>query len=1111
VASVTPFLPALGPGLPDLAESGQWHAEDIFALRQLSGALKVGRTNSDFVATTSIPDLWAQPLSFLSVWRDRHHPQFAQVRAEWRGMLAVLGLADVLDLGTRVVALDLDELRQHPWAAGHQAPPGMNRNLMEILAEFCPNIRLSERQSWKRLGLIATRENKPLTLIVPTNLVCPAREYYAALPDAVTWRDPDTRRLTDPVASDRLSAAKAIALAAFIDHVNRSLEAIPRELGGEIDNDLFGALREALVQYLTDVRRLGPIRWTGIQQAFSVSAMPARLANIPFGFVTQAVKPGPSPAEPLSDAIMRSRSDVAGAEGAVFIHRDLAKMLGRAPDDFRIWGPYSLTDVLETKAIERTVLQQAASAGYAVLRSDDLFTDVFIEVEEAKARAHPESAIDCLLPLRSEVLRYLEPHRLRESLRVNREHGTIKVELDIALHDAAGQALSYTATKTYAGSQIRRALLPAALVTWPDFASPHWKRHFIFYFSEGSAPRPQRAVSARLFSGASVRGDAGVDSAIRYQVSGGGEVGIFCLDHRVEALCCDVHDARGVLQEAGLLLLEGVPEAVALSDRWEVAVDFGTTNTSIHYLHVRDDGAAPQEMQFKPRLAHPIGRSVLTNAILHSRFLRHHAEDAPTTIPFLSMLEESKEAQQQEQQIEVAPLIRQRVHFVRNVGATLDELKDRQSAVRFGLKWSDDPKQRKLLEAYLSQVCMQSLAELVAQGADPAAVTWSFSQPGSFSASHARAFNDICKRSMAWARVAENGAKIAEPKVRLESEAAALYFVRHRDQGVGFGETVFTLDIGGQTTDICLWHQRHLLWQTSVRFAGQHILIDYLKHHPEARAKVVRGPTRDEILRRLEEIGELREDATLTQALEVVVNSDLFDKSFELTQDPDLQQVAELSLAGLLYYLGMMVQHLSNRANLPAHIPALAAPLDVRICLGGRGSLLFKSVADQRELYKQYFSKVSGFEVRNLDFHMSLHPKHEVSFGMLAPREGAGKFVLDKTYDRCVLGESLQIDGKIRNGLDVLATEDLDKQWSVTSLQQFEKFLEVYAGVFRRALTLSDRVRSDLINRVEPEIQDLKSVLQSDLQQHVNRVGSAEPVFMFPLRRFVSSRIRAGG
>jgi hypothetical protein len=135
---------------------------------------------------------------------------------------------------------------------------------MNILAAFCPTTQLSSRQSWTRLGLIATRDDEPLALVVPTNLVCPAREYHRFLPTSVTWRDPESGRLIDPLASGRLSAAKAIALATFLDHVNRSLERLPRELGGEIDNELFGVLREALAQYLADVNRLAPVQRGGV-------------------------------------------------------------------------------------------------------------------------------------------------------------------------------------------------------------------------------------------------------------------------------------------------------------------------------------------------------------------------------------------------------------------------------------------------------------------------------------------------------------------------------------------------------------------------------------------------------------------------------------------------------------------------------------------------------------------------------------------------------------------------------------------------------------------------------------------------------------------------------
>jgi len=1117
MARVISYLPTLGTGLPDLAEPGQWQRDDVFALRQLSRALKVGKTNSDFIATTSIPDLWAQPLSFLAVWRDRHHPWFKKVRAEWRGMLAVLGLAEVLGLDLKVIDLNLAELRQHPWAAGHQAAPGMNRNLMQILAEFCPNLQLSNRQSWTRLGLIATREYKPLALVVPTIFVAPAREYYRFLPKLVSWRDPDSGRLIDPVASG-LTAAKAIALAAYLDHVSRRFNALPTELGGELDNELYGLLREALAEYVSDVSQHAAVAGTHVQDSFTVGALAARAGNIPFAFVTQAVVPPTTDSRPgfPSDALLPARSEIAGIKGAVVVHPEIATMLQKASDDFRILDPYSLTDFLQSKAIESTVIQRAQSAGYEVLKSDDLFTDLFTEVEYADAPAHPRSAAECLLPLRAEVLRFVKPDELRAGLRITREYGNVTVELDLPLRDRSGNEIRYTASKTYSGEQIRRVQLPGALVTWPDFVSDQWKRHFIFYYAERTSPRPRLAISPRLFAQASQGSGA---SPVKYQAMGGAEVGIFSLDHRAEALSCEVQDAGGSMQEAGLLLLGSVSAVSAQDEPREIAVDFGTTNTSIHSLRRTGALASPQPMSFLPRLTHPIGRSEFTNALLQDRFLRTREEKdgkpVPTRIPFLSMLEEPKEMSQagqlldpdaqSGQQVQVAPLVRQRVHYVRNVSSTLTDLAEANSNIRFALKWSEGPKQRKWLEAYLGQVCMQSLAELVARGADPRRVTWLFSEPGSFSASHAQAFTEICRRATAWACGVEEAASMPAPQMRLESEAAALYFVRHPDQQVGFGRTVFTLDIGGQTTDICLWHDQRLLWQTSVRFAGQHILIDYLKYHPEARSQVMTGPARDNILQQLRALDGSVDDPTMTQALEVAVNSDLFDAELEISQLPGLQKVAQLGLAGLLFYLGMVVQHLLRETKY------LTPPLqDVRFCLGGRGSLIFKSVVAHRTLYRSYFSQVSQLQLANLSFHMSRDPKHEVSFGMLVPREGAGEFVVDDTYDRCILGETIAVGAEAKDGLDVLATQDLDKPWSVLSLPRFEEFLNVYAKTFQHPVALNDEERHDLINRVESEVRDLRSGLRKDREQLVDRVGSAEPVFISPLRTFVRTMIRAG-
>ena len=51
-----------------------------------------------------------------------------------------------------------------------------------------------------------------------------------------------------------------------------------------------------------------------------------------------------------------------------------------------------------------------------------------------------------------------------------------------------------------------------------------------------------------------------------------------------------------------------------------------------------------------------------------------------------------------------------------------------------------------------------------------------------------------------------------------EAQASAVYFVRFKD--LTTREHSIILDIGGATTEISHWHQRELLWEDSVKFAG---------------------------------------------------------------------------------------------------------------------------------------------------------------------------------------------------------------------------------------------------------------------------------------------------
>jgi hypothetical protein len=1101
VASIIPFLPPLRSGLPDLTTNGKWEPDVALALRQLSGALDLRGTRSDVLATTSIPDLWAQPLSFLSAWRDPSHLWFARARGEWRGLLAIMALPEPerADLGIQVIYIDLAELRRNPWDFSEGGRPTMAGNLMAILAEFCPKARLNSNQSWTRLGLIAMRD-RVRALIVPANLICPAREYHLNLPKEIDWRDEESGRLIDPCVSGRLSSARATALAVYLDHLISSVEGMPILRPDEtIDRELYGSVRDALTEYLGDVHRmLSAKRGVGRPPEFAIQPLRQELAQLPQGFLAQVVAPVANHrAEPFSDALLAARTDLAvGLKGAAVFGPGIAKMLGRHPDDFRIWGPFSESDVLRSSSLRQLAAEQAAEDGYDLLTVSDLFTETLVELNGGDATGHPASARNCLLPLDPRVLQFFNPDSLRSRLRIQREGNTVQVQLDLTLLNSDRTPRVYTARKTFSEGTIRRVKPPTVLVTWPNFSSEHWKHHYVFHSSEKDELHPRQAISARTLSSPLRFPNSSWGPSPRvFMGSDGDEIGFLRIDHRPEALLCEIreHDASEI---AGLVLLDAVPNVVADEQRWQIGVDFGTTNTSIHYLQQGIRAGHPSPMNFSRRLTAPIGGNTDLRKIESQR---NFVPDDDIAIPFLSILEERSGARASGHE----PIIGQRVHYVRMIAETLSGFtrRDKDREMFLDLKWSRDRSNLSRVEAYLSQICMQSLAELVAMGAHPSNVEWSFSQPGSFSSLRSNEFSEVYDRVIHFALGVAASEQIPAAKLRLESEAAALYFLR-RD-GISLGNTAFTLDVGGQTTDICLWHDRRLLWQTSVRFAGQHILIPYLVSHRNAVCDSLRKRCN---LEGIEELLGQVEQTKLTQGLEVIVNSEFFQRAFDLgapsPDDPILQELdklAEFSLAGLLYYLGLVARHLTTAGRLPSTLE------DVRICLGGRGSLIFKSVTDAHDQFGEYFARVSELAIGNLTFHTSREPKHEVSFGMLIPRGGAGGVDFSAPYQACILGEEIEIGdrGRIKRALEVLENGDEESTWRVRSLPQFNAFLDLYRRMFRRPPLIEGKRRKDLISRVDNGIADLRESLNNDRNRRAMHIERAEPIFIVPLRELV--------
>src|SRR5436190_9002774 len=153
--------------LPSLR--GAWHPVGADVL----GA--IGKGLSADIATeqiNSIPDVWARLLLFEMALFDVNHSLHDQVLAEWRGLLAVLALKDILNL-TEITVDNVDLT-----VARNQRDVVLHNALIKLL----PNSSPFPDTSWKSMFVFATH-GKPFGITSPTTLVATATSYsYVELP-----------------------------------------------------------------------------------------------------------------------------------------------------------------------------------------------------------------------------------------------------------------------------------------------------------------------------------------------------------------------------------------------------------------------------------------------------------------------------------------------------------------------------------------------------------------------------------------------------------------------------------------------------------------------------------------------------------------------------------------------------------------------------------------------------------------------------------------------------------------------------------------------------------------------------------------------------------------
>jgi hypothetical protein len=1077
-----PILPKLrvDHNVKSLTEAGKWDLRDQDSLRKLSDGLNVDKVETEI---SSIPDMWARPILFEMALINREHVLYERIRGEWRGVLAMLGLKEVLGLsGLTASAITIPNLP--PSKDGeHETSPVNQRDFMLTLAKLLPKASLAGDTTWQTL-YVFLYNNRPFAMTSPSTLVATASDYLNRISNLeVKWFD--GTYLKDPVPF--LSHTEKEILSGWIANLITALGRHPA-----IDLERWNGIAGELKDF---ARALGPGNSKLGSSAFGIHGEQAGI----FRFLD---KPAEGKIERSSHVKLIPSETRSPEKPLLVVDKGIAEQWQTAPQNVTVHGA-------QTLATARIRVNDAE-----VWKKEDFFTKKLFVISQQNAFRHTSgnghrsltlpggtSLVTPILPLNSKLLQYLTAEILADRVRWDQTPEGLQIHLLLRLSgpdpdDQNGQTIELT--KSYRREDIYTLDNVPILEVWPNFKAPDWKAYYTCYSTDDASS----TFTARPFAVSPI-----VSSEV--QLQGRARRLYWCTEEYPEAIVChatipNVESKQMEKHEGGLLLLAQPNSTQARDLAYKVGVDFGAASTSVC---ARFADGEPDLVKFKNRNVSITASGERAQAELFNFFLPSVETDMPVLSFFQSF--DNNDGQQ------LRPFMHGHIYLLPGVG----NLDPNQKGMAFDLKWSSEDRHRRMVKAFLGQLCLQTLAELKDGGA--ASVTWSFSYPTAFSEEQLEGFPTI------WEQVTKECEGLTGLKrnpgipnyknlKQTESVATALFFQNKLHAATQLG-TIF-MDIGGSTSDISLWKNKRAVWQTSVLFAGRNLFSNYLWHNPDflglfgsAGANLPEEKVKCK--------GDRKSFYAVTDAL-LRYNSELIFSELPVHAGSAsvklLRQHLALGIGGLFYYVGSLLQHLAKIGLLDSNVP--------NIYIGGNGSRVFRWLDIDGEkrinaLYKKVFSRGANWaDEKPFNIILSPKPKAEAAWGLVCKQN-----LTDEEPERQVLaGETFIAEGTIVEWPEIVGIpEDSPRTlpWdSVLTPEALTKKLLPSPKLDRLSDFISafnDFARSKgVVPVVDPSNQELEEVRRR-LGESLSRYHGAtstnnilvEPVFIMALRDWLDIRL----
>lgn len=951
--------------VPSPDQAGDWSRQDWNILNSIAASLEISTASQKNNLVSSIPNMWAQPLLMEMALHQEGHPLQQEMLAQWEGMLAAIALKEVRGFPLKAQLIQLkppeptekneeDEFATCLW----KHKPARTNSLYRLVDE-------DEEHPWAKVYVFLWN-GKPVGMTSPSTLVCPAK--------AGLWTDLPwflEGRLLSPLAAtvkkNKLILQEKEQLWQWLGSLKKSLD----QLGEAKESS---QAINTITGFLTNFQE----RLLGKQNPRpTITFELSKKEGIPFG---ERIKLGKLVA--LNQTIqliqqiscVRLCSSVGQGSAAQLLIIPNSPELLKTRDDKTIqeqWevkeqqirinenihlGNFNGEDLRQYAQDWQMELIESPSVGSEstakIIQAKDLFLDDFCFIAQENALCGgllpklPDALTDekgqkitPLLPIHPLLLDYLSPEDLKERIELESvENNQVRVKLKLPLSGFNNDnlPLDYEIHKDYAIKAENAIAQVPMLEIWPDFQAEGWQEYYVFY-SDLKQGNQTFKIDFSSALKAQNEEELFADTQFSDEQSPPVSYRITHLPQFPSFISCQ--NQRGQIR--GLILLKSPPKIPPIPlESWVVGFDFGTSFTNVYIDRKREQGRGiGEKFNPNPDPKSPLHRQITTIGIgdrvesLTEYFIPSSIDDLPL-VSILTIQGGDRTIKQKSRTI-----LDGRVYF-----PSLD-LKITKAWYNASLKWTPD-------NLNLTTLFLKNLALLISAYATKdkiEKIEWAISYPSAFSEIETEGYRKNWQKITQELKKTTGINHIFEAEQSLnylsESLASAYYFDIIQEANLN---NAVCIDIGGGTSDISLWEDNKLKYQGSFKLAGNNLLTHFLYQNqdaldlifePDTIARVnlkelkTKGlpiemvETKFNILLRFEGEKALEKLSTVKTASDE--KSKTLRKSFQLT---------ELGLAGLYYYIGILLRWCRGNSVNQQGLP--------NIYIGGNGARLFHWISN---------------------------------------------------------------------------------------------------------------------------------------------------------------------